>query len=118
MSEPTAAPPPSSEAELAALHEIRYDGLRYLYRGYRYEHFGDALSYARLDRTRPGFVPDAAFQPRWEAPWQPDSAQRAQMAPWGIVFAAGYYQYGSYRYERLADALAYARLHGALTPGA
>ncbi|UTY60499.1 hypothetical protein [Massilia sp. erpn] len=116
---PTFIPNATSEDEstLAARHEIRYDGLRYLYRGYRYEHFCDALNYARLDQARAGFMPDPAFVARWDTPWQPDAAQRQQMAAGDVTFASGYYLYGGYRYERLADALACARLGGKAAAG-
>ncbi|WP_256078439.1 hypothetical protein [Massilia sp. YIM B04103] len=118
---PSSVPFPSAgaaDAALAARHEIGYDGRRYLYREYRYEHFADALSYARLDQARPGFQPDAAFVARWDAPWQPGPAQQEQMAHWGIGFAAGYYLLDGYRYEHLADALSYARQRAAPVPAA
>lgn len=57
-----AQPPPASEAgtapdapgereRLMAELSISYDGSRYHYDGYRYDHLADAVSYARLQRA-------------------------------------------------------------------
>ena len=87
---------------------ITFDGRIYRYRGYRYERFTDAVNYARLDRAR-GFVesgqPDAGTI-EVQVPSQADSRL---MRTLDITFADGFFRWGEYRYDRLADAVAYAR---------
>jgi len=39
-----------------------------------------------------------------------ESDDERQMAAWGITFEDGQYVFAAFRYERLADAVAYARL--------
>lgn len=92
---------------------IRRIGWRYEYRGYRYDRLSDAVAYARLDRDREGQRrDDAAGVERLadEAPSLPSEEDRLLMAQWAIEFEAGHYRFRDYRYERLSDAVAYARL--------
>jgi hypothetical protein len=90
---------------------IRRIGRRYEYRGYRYDRLADAVAYARLDREHPRgqAAPEASPQAD-EPPPLPSNDERAQMATWDIRFDAGIYTFQNYRYERLCDAVAYARL--------
>jgi hypothetical protein len=109
----TPAPEAPGEPErLMAEHAIGFDGRRYHYAGYRYDHREDAVSYARLqhslgrhhDRSDP--TPPQQLQ-------APDQAQRELMATLAITFADGVYHLGAYRYDRLADAVSYAHLQRA-----
>ena len=102
----------SQSAQLMAEFGITYNGRLYLYDAYRYESLADAVSYARLQRAQPSgaqaslhAAPPEAFFP------EPDEAQRAQMAALAITFEGGAYRLGPYRYDRLADAIDYARRH-------
>lgn len=88
---------------------ITHDGRQYHYDGYRYDRLDDAVAYARLQRSRPGSRrPPPAATPR--TPEAPDAAQLKTMASLAITFQDGRYHFGPYRYDRLADAVSYARL--------
>jgi hypothetical protein len=106
--EPSAASPAVPGHEMAALC-ITFNGRKYGYRGYRYDRFMDAVNYARFDRLRafadPG-VNDGAPLERTPAP---SEAELRVMRKLGITFADGVFNWREYRYERLADAVAYAR---------
>lgn len=88
---------------------ITFNGRIYQYRGYRYERLADAVNYARLDRAR-AFVepagPDAATTDEVQMPSQ---AESALMRTLDIAFVDGSFHWGEYRYDRLADAVAYAQ---------
>jgi hypothetical protein len=90
---------------------IRRIGWRYEYRGYRYDRLADAVAYAKLDRVEPR---GEAIRERSlladEPPTMPSSEDRKLMDTWDIGFDAGIYTFQNYRYERLCDAVAYARL--------
>jgi hypothetical protein len=90
---------------------IRRIGWRYEYRGYRYEHLADALAYASLPRNADDLRESvqAPLAPD-EPPATPCAQDLAVMAAWDITFEAGVYRFGPYRYDRLADAVAYAAL--------
>ena len=89
---------------------ITFNGRHYGYRGYRYERLADAVNYARLDRSRP-FSNDAGPDDAPpELPPAPSQNERALMGMLGITCAEGGFRWRQYRYERLADAIAYARL--------
>ena len=70
-----AAEPPgdSSDERARQMAElcISFNGRDYVYRGYRYERLGDAVNYARLERSRavPGDAPatkrNTSRHPRW-----------------------------------------------------
>ena len=88
---------------------IRRDGPRYVYNGYRYDRLADAVSYARLVRSRAQtdpagpFTQDSSFAP-------PTEAQRALMATHDIDFDGCAYRFNGFRYEVLSDAINYAKL--------
>lgn len=82
---------------------VTYNGNQYQYQTYRYDRLEDALNYARLHAPRP--KPPA--QPRPAAAPQP--SLDAQMRQFGVTKAGNQYQYQTYRYDRLEDALNYAR---------
>ncbi|WP_338758962.1 hypothetical protein [Massilia sp. METH4] len=102
---------PSTSAEAGLALEVTFDGHHYHFRQYRYEHLDDALRYARSQHAKPGYERDASFVPQWLPEWTPDAAQRAAMRELSIGFDHGRFSVGPYRYDRLEDALAYAR-HG------
>jgi hypothetical protein len=96
---------------LAARLEITFDGKRYAYRQYRYDHFDDAMRYALASQARRDFVPDEAFQPQWNTPFCPTADDVQRMKPFGITYSDGYYHFGNYRYDQLGFAIAYALQH-------
>lgn len=96
--------PPLVESELG----IWFDGRAYHYLQYRYDRLPDAVAYASVDRSRPGFLAEA-LPSQWEEWNEPDEAEMTRMAPFGITYEHGYYCYGPFRYDFLDDALDYAR---------
>jgi hypothetical protein len=118
---PAVSPPVTSitgdREQLMAELSIAYDGVRYYYDSYRYDRLDDAVNYARLQRSR------AANQAWISMPTPaivggPGDSDRRTMASSGITYEAGVYRLGEYRYDRLDDALAHARLrHTPLRPG-
>lgn len=89
---------------------IRYNGRSYEYRGYHYDRLADAVSYAKLDRARALAEPAIADPAPFEALHSPTSTERQLMRELDITFQDGIYRLGDYRYDRMADAIAYARL--------
>lgn len=93
---------------------IRQDGASYIYNGYRYERLGDAVNYAMLMRSRETAggeleMPSGPFS-SIHAPQGPSDEERALMSSLGIYCKQGKYQFENYRYDRLTDAVLYARL--------
>jgi hypothetical protein len=101
---------PAERERLMAEFSITYNGRHYQYARYRYDLLADALDYAKLQRSvlapadleAPATVADEVEIP--------DASQRELMAELAISFQDGVYRLGDYRYERLADAVNYARL--------
>jgi hypothetical protein len=84
--------PPLVEPELG----IWFDGRAYHDQQYRYDRLQDAIAYAKLDRSRPGF--HGKPLPRYREGWHgPTSEEAARMASFGIVYEHGFYYYGAYR---------------------
>jgi len=76
--------------------------------GYRYEHLGDALAHARLTRARPD--EENGGPPRFQTVLvSPTDAEQALMASLGIQFDGRAFRFAGYRYDRLANAVNYAR---------
>jgi hypothetical protein len=103
----------NAQAQLAQMAELRVecDGLRFRYNGYRYDRLADALAYARLMRSRPGTHDTAGTSPPRATEFAPPTAdERTLMASLGIAVADGAYRFGDFRYERLSDAVNYAKL--------
>lgn len=96
-------------ADIGAALEVTFDGRYYHFRQYRYEHLDDALRYASAQQHTPGFRRDPAFQPQWLPQLTPDETQQALMRELHIGFSAGRYSIDTFRYDRLDDAVAYAR---------
>jgi len=97
--------PVSVMAELS----IAYDGRHYQYDRYRYDRLADAVSYARLQRSRPPAGEGSASMPPAQLVQAPDESERHLMAALAITFRDGVYHLGAYRYDRLGDAVSYAR---------
>ena len=58
---------------------ISYNGRHYQYDRYRYDHFADAVDYARLQRSRLPAGEESAPAPPAELMEAPDESQRQQM---------------------------------------
>ncbi len=89
---------------------IGFDGRQYRYRAYRYDELSDALTYVRLQRARPGYREEAAAEVPWLDPEVPTDGEMREMDDLAISFDGRLYHYGDYRYERVGDAVDYARL--------
>lgn len=101
-------PPTDDPATSEPWAGIPFDGRAYHYRQYSYDRVEDALNYARLERARPGLPIETTTPLRWRQFSAPTQREREQMAERGIVYQAGRFVYGPYRYDVLADALNYA----------
>ena len=98
---------------LMAEFAITYNGRYYFYDRYRYDRLDDALEYAKLQGSslpRGGSSDGADPMPAPELIAGPGESQRELMVDLAITFQDGIYRLGDYRYERLADAVDYARL--------
>ena len=93
--------------------DISHVGRSYRFRGYRYDHLDDAMRYARLVKARSslGLSEDCETftQSAHDDDQSPGASDRQTMASLGVSYVAGRYAYQGFRYDRLADALAYAR---------
>lgn len=94
---------------LMAEFSIAFNGRRYLYGSYRYDHLSDAVNYARLQRANASAGEQIGAMPAPEQVEAPNESQRQLMSTLDITFLHGVYRLGTYRYDRLADAIAYAR---------
>ena len=101
---------PGERERLMADFSIVYNGRHYEYDIYRYDHLADAVNYARLQRSKPSRDDEVRSMPSRERIEDPDESQRALMATLAITFQDGIYRLGAFRYDRLADAVTYARL--------
>lgn len=89
---------------------ISFDGRVYRFGEYCYDRLADAEAYSRLELAR-GAAPT-------RAPSLPDSASRIDLTGWdadaalrlGVTFDGKAFRYLEFRYDRFADACAYARL--------
>jgi hypothetical protein len=89
---------------------VTFDGRSYWYQQYRYDGLNDALAYARLDRSRLAGQAEAGHDHHWQEPATPTAADLQLMTELGISFDGRCYHYGDYRYDRIIDAINYARL--------
>ena len=101
---------PGERERLMAEFSIAYNGRHYQYDVYRYDHLADAVNYARLQRSKPPRDDEVRSMPSREYIEGPDESQHALMATLAITFKDGIYRLGAFRYDRLADAVNYARL--------
>ncbi|HEU0203509.1 MAG TPA: hypothetical protein VFR86_24120 [Burkholderiaceae bacterium] len=109
-----AANAPDERERLMAEFGITYNGRHYEYDIYRYDHLADAVNYARLQRAKPPGEGEGGSMRTREVIEAPTESQRQLMAELGITYQDGVYRFGTYRYDRLADAVNYARLQGNL----
>ena len=94
-----------------AAYDIVQDGYRYAYKGYRYDRLSDAIAYASLVRTRTASPEDTTAAPAASALPRPLSAEdEALMTSLRICHDRGIYRFEEFRYDRLDDAVNYARL--------
>ena len=77
--------------------------------GYLFEQLGDALAYARLTHARPDEEDDGGPPRHHRAFVPPTDAEQALMASLGIQFDGRAFRFAGYRYDRLANAVNYAR---------
>lgn len=101
-----------SHADLARMSEVhvRFDGRCFRYRQYCYDKLADALAYAKLDQSRTGHEAMADDDaPVWTPPLTPTMEQQELMDSLNVEFDGRQYRYESYHYDRLADAIEYAR---------
>ena len=89
---------------------VAFNGRHYFYGPYRYNHLADALNYARLQRANVGAREQFGAMPAPQPVEAPSESDRQLMNTLDITFLDGVYQLGAYRYDRLAHAVAYARL--------
>jgi hypothetical protein len=104
------ARPVESEEAQKSEFGIAFDGRNYRYREYRYDRVTDAIAYAKLDRSRPGYHAQAFVQPQWQEPKRPSALNQEVMDKLGISFDGKNYRFGEYRYDQFADAIRYAEL--------
>jgi hypothetical protein len=79
--------------------------------GYHFEQLGDALAHERQTRSGPdeGVGVDSAPSRQRPAIVPPTDAEQMLMASLGIQFDGRTFRFAGYRYDRLADAVLYAR---------
>jgi hypothetical protein len=100
-----------SKADMARMSEVhvRFDGHCYRYGQYCYDKLADALAYAKLDQSRPGHQTMGDGAPVWTPPLTLTMEQRSLMDSLGVEYDGRQYRFKGYHYDRLADAIAYAR---------
>lgn len=98
--------PEEAEATQSVMTElsISYNGRQYQYAAFRYDQLADAIAYARQHPEEARAAGGAWVQAA------PDGTERELMASLDITYVDGVYRLGEFRYERLADAVNYARL--------
>ncbi len=107
----------TQRALLMSEFSIGFNGRYYHYRGYCYDRLSDAVNYARLQRSRPcggdsdhAGLADEEQRQSLEEIVPPSESDLAVMESLAITFRNGTYFFGPYRYDRLTDAVQYARL--------
>ena len=103
-----AQPTKTECTHLLAQLSIQSRGRHYYYRGYRYDRAEDAIAYARLKQST-ATEDSLAATPVDAIEWPSEDDSR-RMADLSISFENGVYLFGTYRYDRLVDAVNYAEL--------
>ena len=98
------------ECMLMAEYAISNEGRGYFYNGYHYDRLADAVAYAKLMRSRPSTQNPRGSDTQRARPDAPSSVDQALMTSLTIRFEAGTYRFEGFCYDRLADAVNYARL--------
>ena len=96
---------------LIADFAITFNGRHYKFNGYRYDLLADAINYAVRDRSKHQHDERGVFKAAPDVVEIPSEAQQQLMVTLTITFDKGVYHLGVYRYDRLADAIDYARHH-------
>jgi len=107
---PATAEITSEDVVSMARHSIQFDGRDYTYREFRYEKLGDAIAYARLMRSRNVIDHSRVAPANDRLVRSPGESQRQLMQQLSISFDGGVYKLGAFRYDKLADAVSYARI--------
>lgn len=100
-----------AEKERAMQLGVSFNGVQFVFREFKYDKLADALAYAELDAARGDCAVPSRPEEWLERP-VPGQADQEIMAQFGIGFEGWRYRFGEYRYDRLADALNYARSQG------
>jgi hypothetical protein len=103
---------PGERNDVMAEFCITYNGRHYLYDRYRYDRLDDAVAYARLLRARAAAAAERMPLPSAEYVDAPADTDRPRMEKLAISYQDGIYRLGPYRYDRLADAINYAKRQG------
>lgn len=107
VSEVTTRPDPNAVSSFYA----RYDGRRDGYDGSYYDRLQDASFYARVTRMRQVRRPERNFATNWPPKEMlPDAEDSKTMASMGIRFEGGRFHFREFHYDRLDDAVNYAKL--------
>ena len=101
---------PANKDEAIALN-ISFNGTQFVYRDYKYDKLADAVSYARQDALRASSAPFGTHAVTWVDPVTPSADDLSLMEQYGVTSDQGRFRYGDYRYDRMADAIDYARHH-------
>jgi hypothetical protein len=98
----------ADEGQLMAELSIIRDGRQYLYDGYCYDRLSDAVAYAQLVRGQ-ARLPGPSSPAQFELADSPTASDRQLMTELSISFENGRFVFEVYRYDRLSDAVSYAR---------
>jgi hypothetical protein len=99
----------SDRAKLMSALSIAYDGRRYYHGPFRYDRL-ESVDYAKRRQARVVSNPRKAPTPTPSMCSEPSDADRELMNSADVIFVNGVYHFGEYRYDKLAHALAHARL--------
>jgi hypothetical protein len=97
------------KAQALAL-DVTFNGTQFCYRNFRYDKLSDAMAYARLDALRDNYKSAFRVDPEWLPRPAPSHTEIGLMGRYAISFDGRHYRFAEHRYDRLADALAYAEL--------
>lgn len=102
-----------SEADLGRAMRlgISFNGTQFVYCDFKYDRLSDAIAYAELGVRPEGKLALATSAADWLPRPIPDSADQALMQQFAVSFEDWRYKFRDYRYDRLSDALNYARGH-------
>jgi hypothetical protein len=94
---------------LMAEYSISHEGRHYQFAEYRYERLADAVAYARLVGAPRAEQSDSPSLMRVDAVEAPQAADRQLMLELSISFERGSFVFAGFHYDRLIDAVNYAR---------